>query len=181
VKAAAWVPLGTRIIEPSCGSGNLIDALLRLGHAPENITGVEIDERWCTYCDERFDRRVRILCEDFRARTWAGESFDVALMNPPFEDEAHTAFVLDALEIAQTVVAIVPASFEFGTGRDRELWSKRGVISRRAVMPRRPKFGGAGTGLGDMVCLQIDRRKAPREPGEVLYPATEVWYDDSTQ
>jgi predicted RNA methylase len=177
-RVAEWVQLGSRVLEPCCGGGNIIDALLRAGHAPQDVVGNEVDEAWHAHCVRRFDDAVKVYCEDFFSCASLG-SFDVVPMNPPFEDEQHTAFVKRALELAPIVIAIVPASFEFGQARDRELWATRAVVTRKAKMPARVDFGGDTSGKGDTVCLKIERREQARQPGEIINVATEVWLKDA--
>lgn len=175
-RAAHWIPNGARVVEPSCGGGNLIQALMGLGHDPRLIVGVELDVEWADRCRAR-DPRLAVHAANFLDLDawWDGQPFDAVLSNPPFEDELHTQFVIRALELAPIVVAIVPASFEFGQGRDSKLWASRGVVTRRARMPARVDFGGDSSGKGDTVCLRIERRTAPRLDGDVMNVREEVW------
>jgi predicted RNA methylase len=173
-KLATWVPRGTRILEPSCGGGALVGALLRAGHAATNIHAIELDVRWADHFSKLYPA-VALMCGDFLAAPVDRDAFDVVVMNPPFEDNGHLRFVVRALELAPMVVGIFPSSFEFSQERDRELWSSRGAVTRRARMPARVDFGGTESGKGDTVALLIERRKAPRRHDEVLVVREETW------
>ncbi|HYC44510.1 MAG TPA: hypothetical protein VED01_03400 [Burkholderiales bacterium] len=175
-RLAGWVSRGARVLEPSCGGGALIEGLLRAGHAPALMMGVELDLDWADYCKEF---GVAIYGGDFFSRhaQQAVERFapNVVVMNPPFEDNGHLRFVLRALEIAPVVIGIFPVSFEFSGQRDRELWSTRGVVTRRARLPERVDYGGDQSPSFDSVALRIERRPHARAPGETMPVIEEVW------
>lgn len=171
---SAWVPENARVLEPSCGVGNLIAPLYERGHDPALITGVELSAAHACYAFGRFVERVAIVRGDFLAMDLP-QRFDVALMNPPFEGNAHMRFVLRALEYAPVVVGIFPASFEFSGERDRELWASKAVVTDRARMPERVDYGGDQSPKFDSVALRITRRSKPREPGERLPVYEQVW------
>lgn len=185
-RAAHWVPAGQRVIEPSCGSGNLVEALFRQRHDPKNVLAVERDYRWADFAFDRFgqranilvgdfltDARIRLACQTFRA--------ECVFMNPPYEDNAHMDFVLRALELAPVVVGIFPVSFEYTQERDRLLWASKAYVARRARLPARVDFGGGhASGSSDHVVLKIKRRSAPRHAGEVLDVVEEVWTEGET-
>lgn len=175
--AAAWVPRGGRVVEPSCGSGNLIEALLRLGHRAEDIVAVEKDPAWADFTRARFEGRVQVICGNFlsaEVRAQIG-SCDSALTNPPFEDGLHEQFVTLLIEmLIPCVVGILPHSIEYGLDRDRDLWPLA-YVARRARLPGRVKYGGDHSASFETVCLQIKRRTAPRVLTEILYVAEEVW------
>lgn len=180
-RLAAWVPRGARILEPSCGGGAPIGALLRAGHQACNLHAVELDVRWADHFSKLYPA-VELLCGDFLTTAVGRDEIDVVVMNPPFEGNGHLRFVVRAIELAPMVVGIFPAAFEFSQERDRDLWSSRGFVTRRARMPARVDFGGdaAGGGKGDTVALLIERRDArnhpaPRKHDEVLVVREEIW------
>lgn len=187
-KAAEWLPEGAAVLEPSCGSGNLIQAAVERGHY---CVGLEIDPEWAEFCRQRFadctlykDRfggKLPILTADFLTDYSLVESLvethqiTAALTNPQFEDNVHMKFVLRLLELVPVVVGIFPAGFEFSKDRDDRLWSQKGVVTMRARMPERVRYGGDQTPSFDSVCLRIERRTAPRAPGERMHVVEEVW------
>lgn len=170
-----WVATGARVLEPSCGTGNLIAALLD-SDPRFAVIGLEIDHAMAVHASSRFacEDGVHILQGDF-LEPLVLPTLDVALMNPPFEANAHMRFVRRALEIVPAVVGIFPASFEYGQERDRELWATRGAVTHRARLPERVDYGGGGCTSFDSVALRIVRREQPRQPGEQRAVYEEVW------
>jgi predicted RNA methylase len=172
-RLATWVPRGVSVLEPSCGDGALVEGFLRAGHAPADITGIELDLEQAARCEERFP--IMVMRGDFFAIPWEADSFGCVLTNPPFEGNGHLRFVLRALELAPVVVGIFPVSFEFGVQRDRELWMPRGVVTRRARLPERVDYGGTQSPSFDSVALRIERRFAPRARHDRQLVVEEVW------
>jgi SAM-dependent methyltransferase len=173
-RLAQWIPVGRRILEPSCGAGNIIAALLDAGHQPENITGVEIDPAWAEHTRRRFDLRVSIYDGDFLSMGF-GAGFDVVAMNSPFENNLHLEFVLRALQLAPAVIGVFPCAFEFSGERDAKLWATKGIVVRRARLPNRVDYGGSQSPSFDSCVLSIRRRVEPRRVDEVTQVNEEVW------
>jgi hypothetical protein len=158
----------------------MIEALLRAGHAPESITGVELDQQWSTFARDRFEGRADIHCANFLAmqptrRHERETMYDAVLANFPFEDNLHLAFTLHALKFAPLVVGVFPVGFEFSRERDAELWATKGVAVRRAKLPERVDYGGDQSPSFDSVVLMICRRSEPRRLDEVVQVAEETW------
>lgn len=176
MRMAEWVRRTSRVLEPCCGSGNLIDGLLRNGHPPELITAIERDERMARFAFERFEGRVQVICADFFewAKGYEGPKFDYSKMNPVYEENEHMRFVLAALGVAHAVVGLFPSDFESTQARDAQLWAPRGVVTRRALLPERVKFAGDG-GQNEHVVLRIAGRDSPRRPGEQRMVHEETW------
>lgn len=175
-KLAAWVPADARVLEPSCGGGNLIAALIHQGHDPRRITGVELDEKWADHADKRFLGKVSVYCADFLKHAALYCDHDVAITNPPFEGGMHAAFIEALIDIGIPVVlAILPSSIEFGLERDHTLWSKKARVTRRARLPQRVQYGGSFSASFDTVALRIVPRTKPREAGELFAVEETVW------
>ena len=179
-RLARWVPRSARVIEPACGSGNLIEALLRCGHLPERIIAIERDKRWAEHTYRRFERLVQVVYGDFLLDAHVRESCvafqpTACLQNPPFEDNAHMRFIIAGLELAPLVVGIFPGSIEFSGERDNRLWSQRAVVTRRALLPERVDYGGDQSPSFDSVALMIERRASPRRSPEVRHVREETW------
>ncbi len=84
--------VGTRMLEPSCGDGVFIKALIKAGVPAHLIVGVEIDERLCK--EARRETGVDIYHGDFLTDTRLEGGGYIALGNPPFGGEQalfHTA------------------------------------------------------------------------------------------
>lgn len=176
-RVVEWVHPTARVIEPSAGSGNLVDALVRLGHLASRITAVELDPRWHAFLAEKHTGTLgALLLGDFLALPFAHGFFDVVLTNPPYENNLHTQFVTKALELAPVVIGVFPISFEYTKDRDAMLWATKGKVTRRARLPERVDFGGTeASGMSDHVVLQIERRHAPRMPRETCAVLEETW------
>lgn len=172
-RAAQWLTPGASVFEPSCGGGNLVAAARERGC---RVVAGDIDPDWARQTRERF-ADVPVFCGDFLEDSdlWCMNGPDEFFMNPPFEANKHMDFVLRALEIAPVVVGIFPASFEFGKERDAKLWASKGFVSRRARLPERVDYGGDQSPSFDSVVLRIEARDMPRQPGEVMAVAEEVW------
>jgi predicted RNA methylase len=173
-RLAAWVPMGARVLEPSCGFGNLIAALQRVNQTAR-VTAIELDPASATHCRQRFElnSNVRVINADFKSDSWG--RFDVVLMNPPFENGLHAEFLDIALDCAPVVLAILPVATEFGEERDRTFWARKGRVTRRARLPERVKYGGDSQASFETVALRVERRADVRLPGELTAVIEEVW------
>lgn len=176
-RLASWIPRGARILEPCCGTGNLIEGLLRAGHRATAITGIERDPRMAEFARERFGRRVAILNFDFFDVEVPPNAFDVVVANFPFEDNQHLRFTVQALKSVQVVVGVFPCTFEFTQERDRSLWAHRGQVTRRALFPERVPYEGPG-GSFESVALRITRREHSRRHDEERHVVEETWLPD---
>lgn len=176
----AGVRAGMRVIDLGAGMGALSLAALELG---ARVMSVEVDdalvERIRTPLERRgatvvhrdilapLDRRqITIGCE--------GYSHELAISNPPWEEDLPERFIELALErLAPRCAVIVPINLLSGVTRAR-FW--RGVEVRRLkVLPRRPNFGGPSNGgMRDVMFLELAVRRAARERDEADYVALEV-------
>jgi predicted RNA methylase len=175
-RIACWIDPGETVVEPACGGGNLIAALIERDHDPEDITAIDIDPQWADYARQRLPGVV-VGVHNFLTIPAPVDPYDVALMNPPFEGDLHAQFVERALLWARRVIAVVPVSIEYGEERDRELWAVKARVTSRAKLPCRVKYGGAGSASFDSEVIEITRRRGPRMPGEKNFICEEVWRD----
>lgn len=155
-----------RVLEPSCGRGALIHALLDID--PEiDIVAVDIDKR---NVDATSRPDLRIVCADFlEMYDWMG--FDLVVTNPPFEDGAAEAHVLHALRFAPSVVAHVPLTTLEGKERHAGLWSKC-RLDRLAICSTRPKYGDRG---GATAMCTIEVSPFEHDPGRPELVQVEFW------
>lgn len=96
------------ILEPSAGTGAIVQALIDRGHAWEKIHIVEKDRHLCDLLTTKFKR---VYSGDFLERESfeLGGKFDRIIMNPPFkngEDIKHIKHALTMLKPGGILVAI---------------------------------------------------------------------------
>lgn len=178
-KVAAWAGIDgrTRVVDLGAGLGALSVAALELGAF---VTSIEIDKRLFNRMGDRLDEHER----------WAGVGgdvfvseldrlcADVAILNPPFEDDLPERFIMRALDFAPRAVAIVPVNVACGSARARDLWS-RVIQTREARLARRPSFDVLGkNGQRDIVVIEVARRAdRARDLGEADVVRVEYWPD----
>lgn len=108
----AAVEAGDKILDPSAGSGAILDVIARR-FGTENLSGIEFN---MTLCDVLRAKGHQFLCADF-LEIEGHHEHDVVLMNPPFErgqDAAHVAHALDFVKpVTGCVVAVVSESCFF--------------------------------------------------------------------
>lgn len=104
-----------RVLEPSAGTGNLIEAL-RADREGASITAYEINAQLCQGLRAKFPAEVHVYQADFLAivppRTDA-ELFDAVLMNPPFSKgdwKNHLRHAFRFLKPGGRLVAVMPAA-----------------------------------------------------------------------
>jgi SAM-dependent methyltransferase len=173
-RMANWIPRGSRILEPCCGNGNLIEGALRAGHRPTALMAVERDVRMADFTRTRFEDRLYVFARDFFDLSFPSDRFDAVLGNFPFEKNNHLRFTVRALELVPVVVGVYPVTFEFTQERDRDLWATVAEVTRRAILPDRVEYAGDG-GSFESVVLRIVRRDRPRRPGEERAVIEETW------
>ena len=157
-RAARWLPKTGRILEPSAGRGNLIEAALRQGVSIDRIQAIELDAAWCNVLRQRWPGLWLYAETDFlelHPEPLPGAAF----MNPPYEDDQDARHVALALEWCGRAIVIVKADFEYSAERDRVLWRKARVV-RRGICVDRPAFGeteekGGGGAARNYVALDI--------------------------
>lgn len=171
-RMAGRVPPTKKVLEPSAGRGNLIQALIERGHPPELITAIEVDPRWIPVLRQNFPG-VNIINADFLdVGFW--ESFDVVLMNCPFEGDFPERFIIKSLELAPRIWGVFKDDVEF-CGRDETIWEPLARVTHRVKVPKRVKYGGDFTASFNTVVLDIVRRDKPRAADALEVVTTEVW------
>lgn len=172
---------GKRVLEPNAGSGNLVRAALDAGAAC--VDSFDIDPRNVSALKERFaDDPVLAACKDWLQHPSAKgahrmlggvDMFDVALMNPPWDDGQHWKHIAHALKFAPVVVALAPLAMLEGEDRRTEFWSKC-HLSDLCICSSRPKFGEDG-GKMPVACYVL-KRNGPLPRGDAAhYTAVRFW------
>jgi len=158
-----------RVLEPAAGQGALIKPMMIEPYSCGQVVAVEIDPSNVQALERimwegRRTWRLRLVIRgDFLTTQWKRDElgrlpFDLALMNPPYEDGRAEAFILHALTVCERVCGIFKASILHGDERRRTLWSKCHT-KREVRLMTRPSFGrgesGAEGGKTDFVALEI--------------------------
>lgn len=111
---AANLHEGSRVLEPSAGSGAIADALRDAGH------DVVCVERHASLCDILKGKGHSVIQSDFCEVGELGAPFDAVLMNPPFErgqDLEHVARAFGHVKPGGRLVAIMGAGVMFRQDR----------------------------------------------------------------
>jgi predicted RNA methylase len=128
-----WAPF---VLEPSAGDGALVKPLLNHGCS---VLPIDIDPANCA--------KLTALgtvpgCGNFLEMT-PYRRFDLAVMNPPFENGATEAHILHALKFCDRVVCHCPLTTLEGIKRKAALWDKV-QLHRMVIHSARPKYGPKG-------------------------------------
>lgn len=176
------------VLEPAAGHGALIKPIYELPIQCRHVTAIDIDPS-CIEVLDRVAGRARqrlgtwdVVRADFLAHpaewTAVAHAYDLALLNPPYEDGQAERFILRALEVAHRVVGIFKASIQHGHKRYKMLWSNA-VVTRQVVLARRPSFGigksGSEGGKTDFVVLEIVAAPMQGGSGFERMVRTETW------
>jgi len=102
-------------IDPSAGTGNLLQAMLDSGVSAEQITAIEINFSLNEHLKKRFPLSLVHLCccLDFSHLGRHRSGFKKVVMNPPFSRvKAHVSAAVEMLSVGGTLVALVPVTFD---------------------------------------------------------------------
>lgn len=168
---------GKRVLEPSAGSGNLVRAALDAG--ADDVIAFDVDDRNVIGLRKRFadDVRFAALHRDFLMQPPKRvdfDRFDVALMNPPWDDGQHWKHIAHALKFAPVVVALAPLAMLEGEDRRQQFWTKVN-LDALCVCSSRPAFGPEG-GKMPVACYVIVRRPSGDPGGRARHSlCVEFW------
>lgn len=164
-----------RVLEPSCGQGSLLKALSPFGLA--SVTAVDLDSEAIATCEsKRWPWPTRFIGANFLS-WYPSERFDLAVMNPPFENGQTERHIMHALRYCDTVVCHCPLTTLAAQDRLEKLWSKV-ELTRIAICSSRPKYGPGG-GMTEMCTVEVasaGRPVTPLRTGPVIHePRMEFW------
>lgn len=154
-------PRDSRVLEPSAGLGNVVEALLARG--VREVVAVEVDPLRVAHLRSRFAGRPVVVVErDFLdvAHEWSSDDFDGIAGNPPYDQGADTEHLAAIAGIMCRGPLDVPASLLLrtvalhGQERGERVWSR---VSAR-VMPsvERVAFGDEA-GMIDVSVFALKR------------------------
>lgn len=144
-----WRP-GRRVLEPSAGKGHIVKALREAG---AEVTAVELDQERAAL--------TGAVCDDFlayAAKLGPGDHFDLAVMNPPYENGQDLAHIVAALSLCPVVVVLARLVLLEGQDRRAQLWDQHS-LRRLRVFSARESFEGAvdGSPKSAMAMFEITR------------------------
>lgn len=133
---------GSRVLEPSCGCGRLMDALRDAG---AEVFGIEVDAGRAEQCRQK---GYRVQCANFLETVPTGD-YDRVVMNPPFYGRHYVRHVEHALRYLRpggVLTAILPSAARYEHGAVDGSWQDLPVGS----------FSASGTNVN--TCVLTIRR-----------------------
>lgn len=109
---------GQRAIDPQCGTGNLINALLDSGYNYNQITGIERHYDLSEHCLNRFGKQVNTVNTCFLEFVKNNKApYQRIITNPPYKFvKQHMNAALELLhcpkDLGASLVALVPISYK---------------------------------------------------------------------
>ena len=186
----AGITPASRVLEPSAGTGRLVDAIMR--QVPAWVDAVEVNRSLADALQARH-AVVHVKCADFLALEPApgqhdGRAiYDAVVMNPPFANGAdvdHVTHALHFLAPGGRLVAIMSAGVTFRDDRKTREF-RRLVAERGGTIEDLPPdtFASEGTGVRTVLVVvdAPERRDAEPAPAEVEAPASPSEPDHAAQ
>lgn len=159
---AKWchVEEGQRVLEPSCGIGNLAVALEALGAI---VTGYELDPERAAIAQTRFSD---VEVADFLTIDPASVSgVDLVAQNPPYEDDAEAIHVEHALRFAPRVCAILRL-VSLASAARAPFW-RNVALTRVGILSPRPVFAGT-SGMDEIIFAEVRHKLTRHEESRPL-------------
>ena len=113
----AHISEDTTVLEPSCGKGNIADAVWK--RKPKRLLGIELNKDMGQYLEGK--PYEVILGQDFLQ--YEGEQWDRIVMNPPFTRQQDIDHVMKAYELLAPggiLVSVMSSSIWFRTNKKAE-------------------------------------------------------------
>lgn len=152
---------GHEILEPSCGSGNLLD-MIKESHPISKITAIEKDYKLVDICHRKGHTYVKEA--DFHKPGWRhpDQMFDRIIMNPAFENGQDAIQISNAYTMLASqgiLVAICGGSFQF-SDREPYVGFRNFLSNTDAEVIKLPdgSFEESGTPIGTYM-LVIERNE----------------------
>jgi SAM-dependent methyltransferase len=174
----AWLPPGAPVLEPSAGSGALVNAALRANPGIA-VTAVEPNpHRADAVRDGHGEVTVHAdTFEEFAARAKAaGDRYAAAVMNPPFAVPGNPSMWIDHVRLAwdllrpgARLVAVVPNSFNYRSdARHRAI---RDLVAEHGGHERLPAAAFKQSGFGVLAYVVWMARPLDAVPDRFVWRA----------
>jgi SAM-dependent methyltransferase len=171
---------GLYVLEPTCGQGALIAALLELQDELqvniEKVFACDLDPRNVEFVRDRFASklgdRLEVVHGDFREIEIPTAPW-VSVFNPPYEGGLEITITEKVARHCVRTIGIFRADIFYSQGRG-EFWDWHDA-RREARLRSRPRFGGDHSAMTDFCVLDIERRRSKRTPGEATRASVEWW------
>lgn len=179
-----------RVLEPSAGSGSLIEPLLDRRPNVE-VVAHELAPNWAAHLRRVYGaswRNVNVVEGDYLSAPSPEVRYDLAPMNPPYEGGLDGEFVEKTMCESDRVVAILRLVALVGQARTEEVWSRCSddgyfALVGLALFSGRPRFE-PGRAVGDReadgsaktdFCVVKLRRRDQAEIGRSIPTQIEWW------
>lgn len=151
-----------RVLEPSAGHGALVSAVLSAMRFVA-VDACELDPEVASRIPH--DPRVRVDVCDYLTRAAPTQPYDLAVMNPPYEDGMDGAFLEKAMRECLRITALIRIAALCGKDRYERVWRHvdRGEWRCVGLHPivARPSFLASGeaseSAKSDFVCVRLTR------------------------
>ncbi len=151
-KIVKWanITTGMSVLEPSAGIGSLVVPLLDMG---AYVTAIEIDEYLLPPKRLSDSSKAFWMYTDFLSMA-PKQTYNVVVMNPPFEKNQHVTHISHALKFSNRVVSLAPLSILSSRERHKQLWCRNDIyLSRLGILVGRPKCDNSEYGPMHDYCL----------------------------
>ena len=162
-----------RVLEPSAGSGAFVTPLLK--HQGVSVEALEMDPEWAVGLERQHAGNPNLMVHNADFLSWKPTrmtKFDLAVMNPPYENDQDTDHLVHALGMSDRVVALTRTNIVHSVGRYERIW-RHVVLTRKINFIDRPKFSGAGSPRHDFCVVEMHM---PVARPALISVQTEWWY-----
>lgn len=160
--ADGWIrsPEATRVLEPSCGRGAWVRAMIAQGFDPESVYVNDIREEAVRACPAAIPKGNRSAIDFLLMgqQNFGSSYFDLVAGNPPFSDTgAHIEAGMDVLAANGILAYLLQLNWFTARGKEdsriRWIWGL-GRPSHFYLISPRPSFTEGGTDSG-AYCLAV--------------------------
>lgn len=174
-RVARWACLTSTprfVLEPAAGRGALVAAIRQVVPGVQ-VSAWDIDRANVEALQGIVGPPPSFVVHGNFLKAPCETGFDLALLNPPYEDNQDVQFIERAVDCSARAVGIYQSRIVHSEGR-WEFWRWHDM-RRRVNLSKRPHFGGPHSARTDFVVLEILRRATARKQGEAT-PVLEEWW-----